>query len=54
MDLNRNKQGPKLDISVLGGLVKVNVDRRKQAQQGQQPQGKRPVSVSVFGQNVYK
>jgi len=46
MDLNRNKQGPKLDLSVLGGLVKVNVDRNK-------PQGKRPVMVRLLGQKIY-
>jgi len=46
MDLNRNKQGPKLDISVLGGLVKVNVDRHNNP-------GKRPVMVRLLGQKVY-
>ena len=47
MDLNRNREGPKLDISVLGGLVKVNVDRQKLF-------GKRPVMVRLLGQKVYK
>ena len=47
MDLNRNHDGPKLDISVLGGLVKVNVDRKKQA-------GKRPVMVRLLGAKIYK
>lgn len=47
MDLNRNKEGPKLALSVLGGLVKVNVDRSKEA-------GKRPVMVRLLGQKIYK
>jgi len=46
MDLNRNKEGPKLDISVLGGLVKVNVDRSKNPT-------KRPVMVRLLGQKIY-
>jgi len=46
MDLNRNNKGPKLDLSVLGGLVKVNVDRNMVA-------GKRPVMVRLLGQKLY-
>lgn len=47
MDLNRNKEGPKLDISVLGGLVKVNVDRKK-------VNGRNPVMVRLLGAKIFK
>lgn len=47
MDLDRNKEGNKLDISVLGGLVKVNMDRQKN-------NSKKPVMVRLLGQKIYR